>query len=377
MRIAVNTRLLIPDKMEGIGSFIRECTKRLVEWHPEHEFHLIFDRRWDPEMVPAGATPHSLPPQARHPQLFQAWFEWSLPYLFKKIKADIFLSPDGYLSLRSSIPAMQVLHDINFEHEAYGIPGPYLRHYRKYFRQYAHKASRIATVSEYSRLDIHKTYGVPLEKIDVVYSGLNSSHAPLNDQSIQQARVEFCSGKPYFVYVGSLHGRKNISRLLQAFELFSASSDEEIHLVLAGRALFSDSELPGILENMRYADRVHFTGRIGDKELNRVIGGAIAMVFVSLFEGFGLPILEAFQTGIPLITSDRTSMPEIAADAALLVDPLSPASIAEAMGKISKDELLRKTLIAKGMQRKELYTWDRTAILLWESLSKILPPQGL
>ena len=123
---------------------------------------------------------------------------------------------------------------------------------------------------------------------------------------------------------------------------------------------------------MRFANDVVFSGRLNADELMQVLGASLALTYVSYFEGFGIPIVEAFRCGIPVITSNVTSMPEVAGDAALLVDPFQPVSIAGAMKKLAEDESLQNDLIQKGQARKNEFTWQRTADLLWESIEKAI-----
>ena len=151
MRIAVNTRLLLKGKLEGIGWVAYESLKRIVLAHPEVEFYFIFDRKPDTMFLFAdNIKPVVLFPQARHPFLFIWFFELSIPRALRKIKADLFYSPDGYLSLRSKVPQVVEFHDLNFEHFPGDMPKIHLWHYKKFFPKFARKAQRIVTVSEFS-----------------------------------------------------------------------------------------------------------------------------------------------------------------------------------------------------------------------------------
>ena len=150
MKIAVNTRFLLSGKMEGFGWYTYEITKRMVEQHPEHEFIFFFDRPFDPKFIFASnVTPVVLNPPARHPVLFIYWFEFAVRRALKKVKADVFFSPDGYLSLRSMIPQISVIHDINFEHFPKDLPWSARAYLRYFFPLFAKKATQIITVSEY------------------------------------------------------------------------------------------------------------------------------------------------------------------------------------------------------------------------------------
>ncbi len=371
MNIAVNTRLLIQNKLEGIGWFTCESLKRITIQHPEHHFYFIFDREYDPEFLFAdNITPIIQFPQARHPLLYYAWFEIALPKLFEKIKPDLFLSPDGFLSLTSNIRSLAVFHDLNFEHYPEDIPYWTRRFYRHYFPKYATKAARIATVSAYSREDIVRQYQVPSEKIDVVYDGYNEAYHPLSEPEKQKIRNQYTEGQPYFVFIGSLHPRKNLANLFRAFDLFKKSNPSDVKLMIVGARRWWTRDIEAAYNKMNFSDDVIFAGRLNISELSGILGAALALTYVSYFEGFGIPIVEAFRCDTPVITSEVTSMPEVAADAALLVDPFKPESIAEALYKAYQYESIRDDLVIRGRKRKDIFSWQRTADLLWESIEK-------
>lgn len=373
MIIAVNARMLVKDKMEGIGYFTYESMKRITKQQSGHEFIFLFDRPYDPSFIFSdNITPIVVSPPARHPILWYLWFEQSLPRVFKKIKADLFLSTDGYLSLASGQKTLAVIHDINFEHYPKDLPFFNRVYYRHYFPKYAKQAARIATVSEYSRQDIVKAYNVPESKIDVVYNGAGEHFAPLNDEQISAVRNKYTQGKPYFLFTGALHQRKNIANLMRAFDLFRQQSQEKFYLVLAGTKRWWTSEMESVYSGMKFREDVVFTGRLTEDELIAVSGAAYAITYVSNFEGFGIPIVEAFRCDVPVITSNITSMPEIAGDAAILVDPFSENSIADGMTRLAGDPALRMQLIEKGRVRKSSFSWDKTADSLWASVEKTI-----
>ena len=373
MNIAVNTRLLIKDKLEGIGWFTYESLKRITRQHPEHHFYFIFDRRYDPEFIfSSNITPIVLLPPARHPLLFCFWFEYRIPRLLKKLKPDLFLSPDGYLSLKTNVRSLAVFHDLNFEHYPQDLPFTFRKYYRYYFPKFAEKAIRICTVSEYSKQDIIRQYGKSPDLIDVVYDGANESYIPLLPEQVTRVREKYTSGHPYFIFIGSLHPRKNLVNLFKAFDLFRKDHPGKIKLLIVGARKWWTKEISKAFKEMKFSDEVVFSGRLNSEELVEVLGASLALTYVSYFEGFGIPIAEAFRCGIPVITSNVTSMPEVAGDAALLIDPFDPGSIARAMDKIANDEGFSQDLIRKGENRKNVFTWDRTAGLLWESIENAI-----
>lgn len=371
MKIAVNTRLLVKNKLEGIGWFTFETLKRITTQHPEHEFFFIFDRKYSNEFIFSdNITPIELFPQARHPFLYYLWFEHSIPRLLKKLKPDLFLSPDGYLSLKSRTRSLLVFHDLNFEHYPEDIPWLERKNYKYFFPRYAKKADRIATVSEYSKQDIVKQYKLKPDKIDVVFNGANEDFIPINEQEKNRIKKEYSKGAPYFVYVGSLHPRKNLLNLLKAFEKLKNKSSSSLKLLIIGEKMWGSTDIEKELSEMKYKDDVIFTGRLNVDKLHKVLASALALTYVSYFEGFGIPIVEAFRCNVPVITSNITSMPEISGDAALHIDPFSVDTITEAMEAIYKNKELRSNLIEKGKQRKNEFTWQKSADNLWQAIEK-------
>jgi glycosyltransferase involved in cell wall biosynthesis len=373
LKIAVNTRLLLKNKLEGIGWFSYENLKRITTQHTEHQFYFIFDRPFDESFIfSSNITPLVVSPQARHPILYYLWFEKSIPKILKKIEPDLFFSPDGYLSLSTPVKSMQVIHDLNFEHYPADLPYPERTFYRHYFPLYAQKACRIATVSEFSKKDIIEQYNVSGDKIDVVYNGANERYTALPDSEKFLVRAKYTGGIPYFVFVGALHPRKNLANLFRAFDLFREKSGINMKLLIIGQKKWWTNQIKEAFEGMKHNIDVDFCGRLEPVELNRVIAAATAMTYVSYFEGFGIPILEAYYCETPVITSNITSMPEVAGGAAILVDPFSPESICDGMIKIATDPALANRLNEKARLRRKDFNWQKTSELLWSSIEKAL-----
>lgn len=373
MRIAVNTRLLLKDKLEGIGWYTYETLSRIVKTHPEHEFFFIFDRPFSNEFIfEKNVTPIVLGPPTRHPILWYIWFELRLPKLLKKLNIDLFLSPDGFLSLASKIPSVGVIHDINFEHHPKDLKFSHSKFYRIFFKKYAHKANRIVTVSNYSKLDISKTYDVNKAKIDVSLNGVNSLFHPIELSEQINIRKQYSQGKEYFLFVGALHPRKNIKRLLVAFDLFKTETNSKNKLLIVGAKMWWNSELKEAFENLTHKDEVVFTGRKSLPELKLLYASAQAFCFVPYFEGFGIPIVEAMKCGCPVITSNCTAMPEVAGEAAILVDPFNIEDIKNAMITLENESELRGELSEKGLIHSQNFNWNKTADALWASINKVL-----
>ncbi|HPE17584.1 MAG TPA: glycosyltransferase family 1 protein [Tenuifilaceae bacterium] len=376
MNIAVNTRFLIHGKLEGIGWFTFETLKRITSMNPQHHYFFLFDRKPHSSFVfSKNITPVVLHPQARHPLLWYIWFELSVPRFIKKNNIDLLVSTDGYIPLNLNIPIVNVIHDINFVHYPDTIPTLSRWYYNHFFPKFAQRATRLVTVSEYSKNDIAKSFNVDPNKIDVVYNGANDAYYPLSQEEKKQAREVVANGNEYFVFVGALSPRKNVARLLKAFDMFCTATMLPYRLVIVGKKLFKTNDITEVYAGMKHKESVIFTGRLEIEELRRIIGGATAMTFVPFFEGFGIPMLEAMGCHIPLIASNRTAMPEVGGDAAYYIDPFSVESIANALKIIATDSKLREALVAKAIEQKKKFSWDSTAKLFNESIQKVISEQ--
>lgn len=373
MRIAVNTRLLLKDKLEGIGWFTFETLKRITESHPEHQFYFLFDRPYSEEFIfSPNIIPVKLFPQARHPFLYYIWFQFSVKNALRKIKPDLFISTDGYLPLNIKFKSLIVFHDLNFEHYPKDVPVMERWYYRTFFPKFARKADRIATVSEFSKNDIASLYNIHVDKIDVVYNGANEAYVPIPSIDQDMVRQKLTNGLPYFYFIGSLHPRKNLANLFRAYDLYRKNSDYKAKLVITGVKKWWTKEIESVYSEMSFKDDVIFTGRLTVPEARQTMASALALTYVSYFEGFGIPIVEAFRSGTPVITSNVSSMPEISGDAALIVDPFDVSSISRALIQISSDDKLREQLIAKGFERAKKFTWNQSAGNLWNSVLKTM-----
>ena len=368
MRIAINTRFLLSSKMEGFGWYTYEVVKRLVEQHPEHEFVFFFDRAFDTKFVfGPNVTPVVLNPPARHPVLFYIWFEWSVKRALKKYNIDVFFSPDGYLSLGSKVPQVGVIHDLNFEHYPQDIPWQPRMYLKHFFPKFARKAMRIVTVSNYSKQDICATYGVPESNVMVGWNGASELFKPLDEAEIVAVRTQHSSGRPYFIFVGALHPRKNVGRLLNAYKHF-CEQNATIDLLIVGETLWKNNQLQLPELNDAVKSRIHFTGHVSQSDLTRLVGAAHSLVYVPYFEGFGIPLVEAMKCGIPIISGNKTSLPEVAGEAALYCDPFDVDSITAAMHQLVDDEELYDRLATTGLERGKLFSWDHTANACWDAI---------
>jgi glycosyltransferase involved in cell wall biosynthesis len=186
-------------------------------------------------------------------------------------------------------------------------------------------------------------------------------------------RQKWSGGKPYYIYVGGINPRKNINNLLLAFDKFKTDSQSDIKLLLVGKKGFGFEETEKALNHLKSKYDIKFLGRIEDSyEVNKLISASIAMTYVSVFEGFGIPCLEAMRCGTAVITSNTSSMPEVCGDAALYVDPLSIESISGALKTLSANAELRQSLVEKGAVQSQKFSWQKTTDLLWEMIEECI-----
>lgn len=254
------------------------------------------------------------------------------------------------------------IHDLSFErHPEFFSPGMALR-MKTLMPGQARRASRIITVSEATRRDIVELYGIDSGRIDVIYNGvLDDFCRPVDPEALRVVRDRYGLMRPFLISVGNLSARKNQKRNIRAFANLVRIGATDHDLVVVGTPAGPASGILAEIEQAGLGDRLHVTGFVGRDELHALYSMATASVYTSLYEGFGLPIVESMICGTPVLTSSVSCMPEIAGAAALLVDPLDEEAIAKAMLRLIEDAALRERLIGLGRVRAKDFTWQEAA----------------
>lgn len=369
--VAVNTRLLLPGKLEGISRFAFEVLSRMVKAHPEVAFSFFFDRAFDSAyLFGDNVKPYIIPPQSRHPILWYAWFHHMLPRKLEQLKPDVFFSPEFYLSTHPTIPQVSVIHDLAYEHFPKDIGKLAAWYCRKYSPKYTEAAKHVLTVSEFSKQDIVQLYGTAPEKITVAYNAAGNQFVPVEKSKQQEIRNTFSQGQPYFHFVGTIQPRKNIENLLMAFDLFKKNFPNPLQLLLVGRKGWKYEAALQAYEQMTHKEAVHFTGFVSDQELSQIYAASNGLCYIPYLEGFGIPLVEAMQTETPIICSNISSLPEVAGQAALQVSPDDLKGISQAMYKLWSDQKFAKSLVQEGRNQREKFSWDLSAKKIWEVLEK-------
>ena len=369
MVIAVNTRFLLPGYLEGYGNFIVECFKRIAADHPSDSFIFLFDRPFENSFIFSdNIIPLIVTPVTRHPLLLWSWLNLKIPPILKKYKADVFVSLDGSCSLNTRIPQCLGIHDLAFIHYPAYLKRSHLLFYKKFTPLFIKKARRIVTVSQFSSQDIISSYGVDGDKIDVVYNGVSNKFLPIHFSIKAEIKEKYTDGNEYFLYTGAIHPRKNLINLLKAFSIFKKKQKSSMRLVIVGRLAWKNEKFMELLKSYRFKEEVSMPGYIDQVSLAKITAAAYAMVYPSLFEGFGVPPLEAMRCGVPVLASNVSAIPEIGGNAIMYFDPADYVDIANKMMMIYKDEKLRREYIELGLERVKLYNWERTSGLLWDSI---------
>jgi glycosyltransferase involved in cell wall biosynthesis len=262
------------------------------------------------------------------------------------------------------VPIVTTIHDLAFEH----LPETFTRRgkaqLRLTVRRTAKRAAHILTVSEFSRQDIIRTYRLPPDKVTVTHNGCEAQYTPhpISNDEAAAIKNKFGIRRDYLLALGSLQPRKNLVRLLQAYATLRRREPEfQLQLVIVGRQLWRYQEILRTIKQQQYANDIIVTGYVRDEDLPALYRSAVGLVYPSLFEGFGLPPLEAMACGTSVITSNSSSLPEIVGDAALLVNPYAEDELMQAMWKVSNDTALRSRLRQMGLQQAKRFTWTAAA----------------
>ncbi len=319
----------------------------------EHRWRLYMRRPVDPSLFGAANLTNV---EIRPLGAARLWTHRALAWEVVRRRPDVLFVPSHVIPLlppRLLPPCVVTIHDVGYRY----FPAAHTRNQRLYLdwstRWSAAAARRIIAVSKATAQDLARYYAVESEKVDVVYEGITER------QAAEGAGV--IGARRYALYVGTIQPRKNLARLIEAFARLNHQDAVDWDLVLAGKQGWLSADLYAAAVRHGVGDRVHFPGYLPDDQIDALMEGARFFAFPSLFEGFGLPILEAQQKGIPVMCANSSALPEIAGDAALLVDPVDVDAIADAMLQLSQDEALRQRLIAAGHENVKRFSWQKAA----------------
>lgn len=359
MHVAINT-LAVRPKLYGGGVYVKNLVRNLATLDKTNQYTLYVSAPNTTHFEGLGEQFHLLP-TCSIPPLRLLWEQTKLPVDLRRRKIDVFHAP-GYVSpLAHTCRQVTTINDMTF----FLLPEKHTFVKRYYFRALiplsAERSDVLITASESSRNDIVRILGIRPEKVKVIYLGKDDRFKPMPESDdLVNLRRKYGIGKSVVLSVGVIEPRKNLLTLVEAFAKLKALHNDYI-LVLAGDYGLDYQRVRRRVQDLRVQDCVVFPGFIPDEELPSLYNLAEVFVYPSLYEGFGLPVLEAMACGIPVITSQVSSMPEIVGNAGLLVDPRSVEELATALARVLTDGELRQRMRKQGLERSQVFSWDRTA----------------
>lgn len=368
MIIAVNTRLRKEEQPEGYEDFMFEILNRLTEKYPEHQFLYIFDRPFDEKFHFAkNILPIIAGPETRTSLRLQYWFNYKIPAVLRRHKADVFVSMEGICSLRTKKPQCLLISDLSFLQQSKLIKKPQDRFYKKYTPSFLAKAKSVAVVSAFSRSVIADKYKINTDDIQVINPGVDDIFKPIEWEEKERIKEKYADGKSYFLYSGDIDQRSNLINLLKAFSFFKKRQKSNMQLLVAGIA---DEFFKKELKTYKFRDEVKLLEKLAKKELADITAAAYAMVYPVLYTDLALPPLQAMRCEVPVIVADSGVLPSICGKAALYVKPDDFKDIAENMMLVFKNEDKAAELAEAGKIIIQQYSWDKSAGLLMESIQK-------
>lgn len=359
MNVGIGSTVLEVGRLSGHLDGIAVYTKHLLEELPSPNLSIkrfaFIEKQHDKNIIALGG----FTTQAAMSAVTGLPFP-SSKYIPKDI--DLFHATDHQVPKLRNIPVVATIMDpIPLAHPEW-VRGRYRGIKNIFFRRMAQWADHIITISDYSAQAIEEHFHIPSSRISVIPLGVDKQcFKIISEQKKLDVLSRYNLPKNYFVFIGTLQPRKNVERLLQAF-LQLPEDIQRLHpLVIIGRHGWKCESLIKQLNQLKMSKKVHWLDYVPFDDKYALLQSSLAMVFPSLYEGFGLPILEAFASDIPVIASNITSLPEVTADAAILIDPYSEEELSYAMLSIAQSKILQQNLIQKGRARVDLFSWENTA----------------
>lgn len=364
MRVGIDTRTVTPVR-SGVGNYVLNLLEGLRWVAPQQEFFLLGQRQnletigWN---LPSGLFHSTRFSHESHPW-GDLWEHCLLPRTLQKYGVDVFHGPATLIPLLSTgFTRVVTIHDLVAFLFSETIPKKYALYMRWLIKQVVAKADRIISVSEHTKQDLMDVLKVDPAKISVVHEAASPGFQPIRDQTkIAWVRRRYNLHGPFIYHVGNIEPRKNLVRLVKAFIMLRRCAKLDVRLVITGQRGWLTNMLFRELDGLTLGDEVVFTGYVQRTDLPLLMNAAEAFVFPSLYEGFGLPVLEAMSCGTPVVTSNISSLPEIVGSAAVLVDPESVESISQGIERVITDTALRQRLTKEGLLQARKFSWERAA----------------
>jgi len=362
MRIMIDARM--GHTRVGMGVYVRGLLDGLAKIDKENDYYVIINKDREENFVPIQNNFHKIYTNITYSNylLRDFWEHLYLPLKLHKTKIDVYHGPNYVLPILGKGRMVLTIYDmISFATSGWYKPISRFR-VQRLLKISAKKADKIITGSENSKRDIINILGLPDEKVKVIYIGIDNTYKPISDHhKLDTVKKRYNITGSFIMHVGSLNPRKNIPRLIEAYSKLPAEILKEYQLVIAGKRSWKADEIFAKAKQLGLGDRVTFTGFVEDADLPLLMNAAALLAFPSLYEGFGIPPLEAMACGTPVIASNTSSIPEVVGEAALLFDPYNVEEMADVMYRALTDKQLRNELRKKGFQRVKQFSWEKAA----------------
>ncbi|MBP7687361.1 MAG: glycosyltransferase family 4 protein [Thermoflexales bacterium] len=344
----------------GVSHFTRQTLAALLARADDRQYVPMAHRAVNGQLPPGTAAPIGQPYHRRW-----WWMQTIAPKLLATLRPDFAHFTNSIAPLTSPVPVVLTIHDLSLFLQARTQPWRSLLTVRPIVPLAARRAAAIITLSQYTRQDMIRRLKIDPGKVHVVYGAPAAQFKPIaDDGELDRVRRQYGLPNRCVLYVGTLEPRKNIPRLLRAFAQVRRSHPE-VRLVMAGQLGWKHRAIWQEIESLELADAVQWLGYVPAADLPALYTLATAFAFPSIYEGFGLPVIEAMACGTPVLTSQATALAEVAGDAALLIDPLAVEAIAAGLRRLLDDAALRDELRARGLHRAAEFSWERAA---WETV---------
>jgi len=348
----------------GVGVYVRGLLKGLSSIDTENEYFIIVNKGKNADFVPTSDNFHVLYTNVTYSSYINRdlWEHFYLPLVLQQSRIDVYHGTNYVAPFFSKVPSVVTMFDmISFAAEDWYKPLSRYR-VRMLIKMSAKKSRKIITGSVSSKKDIIRLLKVPEKKVEHIYVGIDNIFKPYNEQhKLDSIKIQYNIRDKFILYVGSINPRKNLIRLIEAYNRLRPELKANYQLVIAGMKGWKADEVILKVKQAGIENRIVFTGFVPEDDLPYLINAAEFLIFPSLYEGFGIPPLEAMACGTPVLASNTSCIPEIVGDAALLFDPYNVDEIASAMYKALVKDNLRKSLVDKGFERVKLFSWEETA----------------
>ena len=365
MKVAIDVRTVTPVR-SGVGNYVLHLLKGLRRVAPDEEFFLVGLPKnldvlsWD---NPPHLTHRTFISHESHP-LGDIWEHFWLPHILEQNQVKVLHGPATLIPLvRGRYATVVTIHDLVAFLYPETIPRKYAMYMRWLIRQVVSHSDRIISVSRNTKSDLVRILGANPDKISVVHEAAQPSFKPMKDQAeVEEARRRYGIDGPFIYHVGNIEPRKNLVRLIKAYLILRDRLGGGVRLAITGQKGWLTKKLMKALGGVELGQDVVYTGYVPHEDLPLLMNAAEVFVFPSLYEGFGLPVLEAMSCGTPVVTSNLSSLPEIVGDAAVLVDPYDEESIASGLQKVLEDQEFKNSLSVKGLEQAGRFSWSEAAL---------------